>query len=395
MSRRSARWLIVVGVAVAVVGVVCGWLIFLKVNDTIGGHGLGWGLAFAFVPVLPLVGLLLWLDRSAPTPTGYLALALGWGTLVATLLALMVNSWVATRIGDIYGPSARSAVFVAPWVEEAAKGAVVLLIAVVRRHRFAGIVDALVLAGLSGIGFAFTENIVYYGNLFARVAAQHNTDAALDAVQELFLWRGVAMPFAHPIFTMMLGVGVGVAVRQRHTAVRILAPVTGYVVAVVMHMGYNAAASFTTQSAGLWPMYLVVMLPLLGAVVAFALWVRHRERQVLAARLGDYVVYGWLAREEIPSLVSLSGRLAARRRAKPQGAEVAQGVRAYQRLAVELAFLRDKIVRGVAGPDVLDRERSLIAALRAMRASVGFLPPAAGMASARAAYPLDDGRVLQ
>ena len=394
LVTRSSRWLVVAAVAVAVVGVLCGWLIFLHLHNDISGNGLGWGLAFAFAPVLPLVALLLWLDRWAPTPTGYLALALSWGAFVATALALLVNSWVAEQIGDVYGPSARTAVFVAPWVEEAAKGAVVLLVAVVRRHQFAGIVDAVVLAGLTGIGFAFTENIVYYGNLFERVAAQDDTAAALDAVRELFLWRGVAMPFAHPIFTMMLGVGVGIAVRQRHPAVRIIAPVTGYVIAVVMHMGYNAAASFTTRSAGLWPMYLLVMLPLLAAAVAFVVWVRHRERQVLAARLADYAVYGWLDRDEIPSLVSITGRRAARRRLKQTSPEAAQAMRTYQRLAVELAFLRDKAVRGVAGPEILDRERAIISALRALRAQVGFQPVGAAMpVGGTPAYELAEARV--
>ena len=59
-----------------------------------------------------------------------------------------------------------TAVFVAPWFEEAAKGAAVLLVLVFRRREFDGVVDGIVLAGLSGVGFAFTENILYLASAY-------------------------------------------------------------------------------------------------------------------------------------------------------------------------------------------------------------------------------------
>ncbi len=364
-QRRHSGWLVLIAVTVATVLAICGWLTYLQVNDDIGGHGLAWGLGFAFVPVVPLTALLLWLDRFDPSPVGWLVLALAWGGLGATFIALEVNSHVASRIGDVYGPSARSAVFVAPWVEEACKGAILLVIAFVRRHRFNGIVDALVLAGLSGIGFAFTENIVYYGNVFARATgSDRGSEAALEAVRNLFLWRGVALPFAHPMFTMLTGIGVGIAVRQRHAIVRVLAPVAGYVCAVVGHMGYNAAASFTTRTDGLWPMYVAIVLPVLASLVAFVLWVRVREQRVIEARLGDYRVYGWLDQAQIDAVSSISARRAARRAARRDGDERRDAVRRYQRLCCELGFLRDKIVRGVAGTEAVEREGELISSVR-------------------------------
>src|SRR6185503_7514305 len=153
-----------------------------------------------------------------------------------------------------------------------------------------------------------------------------------DAVRHLFLWRGVALPFAHPMFTMLTGIGVGIAVRQRHTVVRILAPVAGYVCAVVGHMGYNTAASFTTRTDGLWPLYVAVVLPLFAILVAFVLCVRVSEQRVIAARLGDYLVYGWLNQMQIDAVSSISARRAARRAARQDGEERREAVRRYQRL---------------------------------------------------------------
>jgi RsiW-degrading membrane proteinase PrsW (M82 family) len=366
-SRRNDIVWMLFGVVAATVFVICGWLIYLQINDQINGHGLAWGVAFAFVPVVPLTAGVLWLDRFDPMPPGWLLVALLWGAFAATYAALQINTLVAERIGDIYGASARSAVFVAPWVEEALKGAVILLIAYSRKERFNGIVDGLVLGGLVGIGFAFTENILYYGNVFERVQdSPQSTQQAIDAVQHLFLWRGVAAPFVHPMFTMLTGIGIGVAVRYRQPAIRVLAPVAGYVCAVVGHMGYNAAASFTARTDGLWPIYVAILLPMLLILVGFALLVRRREQRILATRLSDYVAYGWLTPRHIAGVATVKARASARRSARHRGSRDLGNVRSYQRVACELGFVRDKIARGVAGQDTLVREAQLLASLRVL-----------------------------
>jgi RsiW-degrading membrane proteinase PrsW (M82 family) len=366
-SRRNDIVWMLFGVVAATVFVICGWLIYLQINHQINGHGLAWGVAFAFVPVVPLTAGVLWLDRFDPMPPGWLLVALLWGAFAATYAALQINTLVAERIGDIYGASARSAVFVAPWVEEALKGAVILLIAYSRKERFNGIVDGLVLGGLVGIGFAFTENILYYGNVFERVQdSPQSTQQAIDAVQHLFLWRGVAAPFVHPMFTMLTGIGIGVAVRYRRPAIRVLAPVAGYVCAVVGHMGYNAAASFTARTDGLWPIYVAILLPMLLILVGFALWVRRREQRILATRLSDYVAYGWLTPRHIAGVATVKARASARRSARRRGSRDLGNVRSYQRVACELGFVRDKIARGVAGQDTLVREAELLASLRVL-----------------------------
>jgi protease PrsW len=383
--RRSDIGWVLLAVGTATTLAICGWLIYLQINDNINGHGLAWGLAFAFVPVLPLTACVLWLDRFDPMAPGWLALALLWGALGATYAALEINSLVAKQIGDIYGASARSAVFVAPWVEEALKGGVILVIAYARKERFNGIVDGLVLAGLVGIGFAFTENILYYGNVFQRVEdSPQTTQHALDAVQHLFLWRGVAAPFVHPMFTMLTGIGIGVAVRYGGPAIRVLAPVAGYVCAVVGHMGYNVAASFTARTDGLWPIYVVVLLPMLLILFAFALWVRSREQRILATRLGDYVAYGWLTPRHIAGVSTVKARSTARRLARRHGSPDIGDVRNYQRVACELGFIRDKLARGVAGKDTVVREAELLASLRVLAPKVdpgfaGAYAPAASI----------------
>ena len=59
-----------------------------------------------------------------------------------------------------------SAVVIAPITEEAGKGVFVLLLLWSRRHVIDGVLDGLVYAGLVGIGFAFTENILYFAGAY-------------------------------------------------------------------------------------------------------------------------------------------------------------------------------------------------------------------------------------
>ncbi|MBA3310871.1 MAG: PrsW family intramembrane metalloprotease [Nocardioidaceae bacterium] len=375
VARR--RWpTFTVALLLVAVGVACGWVVYDELADAIDGLPLLYAVLFAFVPVLPLSALFVWLNRLRPEPTWLLLVALGWGALAATAISLKLNAWLAVQVGDVNGASPRSAVFVAPWVEEVAKGAVIFAIVIWRRHDFNAVVAGVVFGGLAGIGFAFTENVLYYGQHFQ---SQGEELFSFEAFQSLFLWRGIKSPFAHPMLTMMTGAGIGIAVRHRHVGVRILAPVAGFCAAALLHMGYNSVASFAATSSSLTALYLAVLLPTLFALVTLVALVRRHERHVIAARLRDYTAYGWLKADQLPYIVSGAGRRAARRHSKQFGKAERDRVRAFQRTGMDLGLLRDRIVRGVAGATELPKERDLIAAMRSHRGRV-LLPGAIGRA---------------
>ncbi len=367
-SRRRDRIATAVLTAAAVVGGGwCAWLIYADVDQVIGGRAFGFALVFALLPVPPLVLVFLWFGRLRPEPLRFLILALLWGALVAALASLRLNSWLAAEVGDQYGVSPRSAVFVAPWVEETAKGAVVFALMWWRRHDLPLVVAGIIYGGLAGVGFAFTENIVYYGQLFQFVqSSQNDNAAALDSVQALYRWRGIAAPFVHPMFTMMTGLGLGLALRHRHAGVRVLAPVAGFCVAVLLHMGYNTIASFSGSTA-LAGAYVGVLLPTLAALTWVVFAIRRHERQVLEARLRDYSAFGWLSADIAAFLVLPKARREARRHSRDLPEPERAKVRALQRVGVELAVLRDRMVRGVSGKSAPERERQLIADLRRLR----------------------------
>ncbi|GAA1507454.1 PrsW family intramembrane metalloprotease [Kribbella lupini] len=382
-GQRRNRGLLI-GIVIAVVFAIAGLLIFGIVAKSVGSTGFAWGMGLAFVPILVIIPLYLWLDRYEPEPLKYLVFALCWGAFIATLAAIFINTRAADLLHETTSGGSRAAVFVAPPVEEFAKGSVILLLALVRKKEFDGIIDGLVYAGMVGIGFAFTENILYFGRIFDQLSEEGGNAAGVKGVLGLFILRGGLSPFAHPLFTSFTAIGIGIAVRHRSTAVRFLAPVVGYLSAVLLHGLWNGGASWAGGS-GFLTVYLFLMVPLFLAMLVFALVMRSREGQMIASRLYDYVRFGWLNGQDVPLIATLRGRKALRQNAKRYGPEAEVAAKAFQHTATELAYLRDKIVRQVIGADALSTEKKLLDELRARRPSVPF-PPMPAFATAVPAF---------
>src|SRR3954452_8018483 len=375
---------VLIGIVIAVVFAIAGLVIFGIVAKSTGAGGFTWGLVFAFVPVIPVIALYLWLDRYEPEPTRYIVFALCWGAFIATLVDIFINTEVSHRLAETGVGGDRSAVFVAPPVEEFAKGSVILLLALVRRKEFDGIIDGLVYAGMVGVGFAFTENILYYGRVFNTLSEEAGSDQGLKGAFTLFVIRGLISPFAHPLFTSFTAIGIGVAIRHRSTAVRFLAPVVGYLAAVMAHGLWNGGASWAGGCQFL-VIYLFLMVPIFIGMVVFALLMRSREGQMIASRLDDYVRFGRLVPQDVPLNATLRGRKALRQNARRYGPQAEAAAKAFQQNATELAYLRDKIVRQVIGPEALQTEKRLLDELRDRRSSVPF-PPMPAFAQAAPAY---------
>lgn len=84
-----------------------------------------------------------------------------------------------------------------------------------------------------------------------------------------------------------------------------------------------------------------------------------------------YADHGWLLPEEARMLVSLDGRRAATRDAKAAGSRTARTMHRFQRTAVRLAHLRQRMIEGTAPWDAPQREQHLLADLATARAELG------------------------
>ena len=129
---------------------------------------------YAAITAIPLSLLFLWADRFRPQRFWVWLMTFGWGACVATYVAAGVNTWAASHLSIIGdgdpATGARAAIFVAPFVEEAAKATVLFWLAILMRYAWVSRLSGIVLAGLSGAAFAFVENILYYGRAYRYAA---------------------------------------------------------------------------------------------------------------------------------------------------------------------------------------------------------------------------------
>ena len=364
--RRFAQ----AGIGTAVGLVLLGVLLLVAlgvVGLTVGVDAMPAATVLALIPLAGVMGAVLWFDRWEREPWPALATAFGWGASVAVLIALVLNTGAQFFLMVAGATETDAAVFgatvVAPVVEESAKAAGVLLIFFVWRRTFDGPVDGLVYGATVGAGFAFVENILYFGRTMAESAALQDDGTSVAMV---FLLRAVMSPFAHLMFTCCTGLALGFAARRRWRQAWVLALPVGLGLAMVLHGLWNGSATVNSQS-GFFTVYLLVQVPLFAAAVALALAVRHHEAGVVRTRLTEYAAAGWLAPVEVVMLSSLRERRRARGWASARGgASAGRAMRDFQLAASRLAHQRERLVRRPDADALLD-ERLVLGELTGAR----------------------------
>ncbi len=275
-----------------------GLVILALVREQTGTEGFLVGLGLAVLPVPLLIAAFRWLDRVEPGPWRNLLFAFAWGACAAALIAIIANSfatrWIATATADPSSADTLGATVIAPVVEESAKAAAVLLVFLFRRREFTGIVDGVVIAGVTATGFAFTENILYLGTAFG--TDQLTGDSGIASVTAAtFFVRIVMSPFAHPLFTVLTGIGFGISAlcaRRQHVW-RVLLPLSGLLLAMGMHAIWNGSSTFGEY--GFFAVYATLMVPAFGLLTWLVIWTRQRELRTVREELPAYGVAGWLS----------------------------------------------------------------------------------------------------
>ncbi|MGV9765246.1 PrsW family intramembrane metalloprotease [Micromonospora tulbaghiae] len=369
------RFLVLAGVVLLIAAGAL-FMVF-TLGESLGAEALLIGVIAAILPVPVLVFCFLWLDRYEPEPLKYLIFCFAWGAFVSTAISLLVNTASAGLFEDRGLPVALTAVLVAPFIEELTKAAGPLLVLIFRRREFSGITDGLVYCGLSAVGFAMVENILYLGGHGYRAGAdEYGPATGAQQVIAIFIVRILLFGFAHPLFTSMTGVGLGVAARTADRRVRVLAPLAGLLLAMILHGTWNllpSLAQATGETVIVLYGYIGVMVPIFFAMVGLAVWLRAWEGRLTERTLPDYVRAGWLTPPEVAALGSLGRRHAARtwaRRVAGDGG--VRAMRGYQFAATRLALLRDGMRRGLdRKPEERERtareERELLDAITAYR----------------------------
>jgi len=323
--------------------------------------GLIAGLILATIPVPFYVGLALWIDRYEREPIHMLLLAFLWGATGAVFFSFIANSINGAVLGAV-GMQGMSAALSAPWVEESAKGIALLLLFFWKKDEFDNVTDGIVYATMVGLGFAMTENVSYYGSALA--------NGGVGASLMTVILRGVMGPFAHPLFTAMTGIGLGLARETTRKPLKVAAPVLGFFGAMFLHFLWNLSATIGTGFYFI--AYLIIMVPAFFAVLGLIFYSLSREGKIIRANLQSYVDTGVLSAEEVDTLCSVTGRMGASWSAMTSGGMAQwRAMRQHHQAASELAFHHWRVSRGISSGAEADAQREVFYLSQLQQARAG------------------------
>lgn len=348
-GRSASIWLFGI-LGFALLALIAYFAVFLGTGASLVG------LVLALVPLaIVLFGVRL-IDRWEPEPKSLVVFALAWGAVAAVGISLLFDLLLTVTAG-IRNPFFVS-VIQAPFVEEVAKGMGVFLVFLIGRRAFDGPVDGVVYGALVGAGFAFTENIQYFGISLVSGGAGELTLT--------FILRGLVSPFAHAMFTALTGFAIGLAVRRgASTAGALGAGALGALAAVALHAFWNGSSLLGDFTV----LYLTTQVPLFLAFIFVIVALRRAEARLTQQRLGDYAAAGWFTPEEVVMLATPAGRKVGLTWAAGLSGDRRALMRSFIKDAAALAAVRQRAIRGHDAYAAAD-EHALLMRTRATRAQL-------------------------
>jgi protease PrsW len=292
------------------------------------------GLALAILPVPLVMAGVLYLDRLEPEPPMLLAATFSAGAAVAGLIGLLGhafgNSLITTpELGPEAGQLAKATFgssLVGALIAETLKGAILIVLLRYQRSELDGVGDGVVYAAMIGLGFALVSN------LFAYVQAENS---GLSALISAFFQRGLLTPLWDPLFTAMIGIGVGYAAMQPWRR-GIWAIAAGWVVAVVLHTAWDDSVR---RGAGWEALVYLILLVFLGLLLLIMRIDRHRIVGLIYSSLPQFQGPDIMTPDDLRMLGDMHERRLARQWGRLHcGLSGGQTIANYQLAATELAL---------------------------------------------------------
>lgn len=243
-------------------------------------------LCFGFA--LMYAGMVYWMDRYEKEPTWLLLGVFIWGAVVATGAAYVFNTIFGVGIFYLSGSedvtNLVTASIVAPLVEETLKGLAVLIVFLLFRKEFDSVMDGIVYASITALGFAATENVLYlYNNGFQ--------EDGWEGLWFLFFLRIIFGAWNHPFFTSFTGIGLAIARLNRSTPIRLIVPVLFWMAGTVAHALHNLVASLASGLGGLAALFFIDWLGWFFMMIV-VLWALSREQVWIKKELKGEVTRG-------------------------------------------------------------------------------------------------------
>jgi RsiW-degrading membrane proteinase PrsW (M82 family) len=287
---------------------------------------------FAVLPMLLFAYLVYWVDRYEKEPIILLGGVFLWGAIIAAGAAFITNTFLGLGIYMFTGSQAftelSTASAIAPVIEETLKGMACFFVFIFFRHEFDSILDGIVYAAITAIGFAATENIYYiytYGFL----------ENGLHGILYMFFVRVILVGWQHPFYTSFIGIGLAVSRLNRSQSIKILAPIIGWGLAVFTHSIHN---TISTIFQGVQSMAIGIIFDWSGwiAMILFVIWALYREQKWIRMQLSEEVIKGVITSAQYKIAISSWSQTEARIKALFFGKY--HLIDHFYELAAELAF---------------------------------------------------------
>ncbi len=243
---------------------------------------------FGFIPAFVNAAIIYWLDRYEKEPLRLLGAVFIWGAVVAAGGAFVINTFLG--VGVYIFTESEAAVdwstgsLIAPVIEEGLKGLAVLLVYRFASREFDSILDGIVYAAVTALGFSATENVFYI--------YQHGyVEGGIVGLFFLAFVRVVLVGWQHPFYTAFTGIGLASARLSHSPSKKFIVALVGFVAAVLTHSIHNSLAFYSKGLEGLatttlidWTGWLVM--------IGFIVWMIRREKNLITRYLWEEIQYG-------------------------------------------------------------------------------------------------------
>lgn len=241
-------------------------------------------LAAAVLPTMIYVVVFYWADRYEREPLWLTTVAFIWGAVPAVIVSLigeLLLGWSWQTATPTLSGVFMEGTIIAPIVEELAKGVALLLIFLLMRHEFDGVLDGIVYGALIGFGFAMTENFLYFMSAYG--------EGGYSQLTVVILLRAVLFGLNHAFYTSLTGIGLGLARSAQSQAAKFGWIGIGLAAAIVVHGLHNLGAGVAAYHLiGLGFSVLIAIAGIVLVLLAVLLSWRY-ERNAIRIELAEEV----------------------------------------------------------------------------------------------------------
>jgi len=257
----------------------------------------------AFVPMIGYLLLVWWMDRYLRQPLWMVALVFVWGAVGAISVGITGSQFLEYPLAQVFGRQATDAIgaiFIAPFVEEIAKGCVLMLVAM--RRDFNSIADGVVFGAAAGLGFGMTENFLYFNQVYG--------SAGFSAWLQNIYVRTLFSALLHCVTTSTFGMALGFVKFRPEIPHKRWIVIGGLLLAMILHGFWNACmvlgSAFHSPllvQTGLATLPVLVILLLIVYQIAL-----YMEGRIFRAELMEESQMGTIPTSDVATLSSYLGR---------------------------------------------------------------------------------------